>query len=318
METLQKPKVIGIDGFRSLSRGRSGSQARQLQPELDSELLRKDAAITELAMRLQQTLEITPLIQTFCEQTAEIVPCDSVCYSNETDHIVCQHGQRQRHHCRYQLDLDGQILGEIECSRATPFKVDELELLERLLAFLIYPLRNALLYQKAIAEARQDPLTGIANRAAFDEALERKISAHQRHLIDFSLLVIDVDFFKKINDTYGHAVGDMVLREVAQKLRHTVRRSDEVFRYGGEEFAVLLGNTDARGARFIAERIRNSIANTLFEHQPDLKVTVSIGYTSSSELTRVEEAFKKADEALYLAKERGRNQVIGCDELLTE
>ena len=293
MSTTTSSKVIGIDTYRTATKEESSA--------LD---------ITQLALQLQQTLELTPLLQTFCHETARIVPCDSVSYENENRLLNYQTGEKKAHKCSYQLELEGQILGTVECSRSMPFSMKEMELMERLLSLLIYPLRNALLYQKAVAEAHRDPLTGISNRAAFDEALKREICSFKRHLTSFSLLVIDIDFFKNINDTYGHITGDTVLRGVAERIRDTVRRSDEVFRYGGEEFVVLLSNTDAEGARFIAERIRREIKRHSFSANENIKVTASIGIASTNTIRDVGDTLYHADKALYQAKEDGRDRVV--------
>ena len=286
-------KVIGIDNYRTTTKEESDS--------LD---------ITRLALQMQQTLELTPLLQTFCHETARIVPCDSVRYENDNSVLNYQTGEKRSHRCSYQLEIEGDLLGKIECTRSKPFSIKETNLLERLLSLLIYPLRNALLYQKAVAEAHRDPLTGINNRAAFDEALSREICSFKRHLTSFSLLVVDIDHFKKINDTYGHIVGDTVLRSVAQGIRNTVRRSDEVFRYGGEEFVVLLSNTEIDGAKFIAERIRKEIKKLTFSVNENIKVTASIGVSSTNTIRDVTDTLFHADKALYQAKEEGRDKVV--------
>ncbi len=249
MGTKLSSKVIGIDTYRTTT-------------EEDKDAL----DITSLALQLQQTLELSPLLQTFCQETARIVPCDSVSYNHDQAMLNYLTGEKSPHKCSYQLELENHQLGTIECSRKTPFSLKEMALMERLLSILIYPLRNALLYQKAVAEAHRDPLTGIGNRAAFDEALERETCTHKRHLTHFSLLIIDVDHFKTVNDSFGHITGDTVLCGVTERICKTIRRSDEVFRFGGEEFVVILPNTDAEGARFIAERIRKEIKSQPFNN----------------------------------------------------
>lgn len=293
MKTNSPSKVIGIDRYRAETRINHDS-----------------IEITRLALKLQQTLEIAPLMQAFCQETVNIIPCDSVRYTHSNKILNFQTGETQPHRCSYQLELEGESLGEIECTRSTPFMMRETEQIERLLSLLIYPLRNALLYQKAVAEAHRDPLTQISNRAAFDEALNREICTYNRHKTNFSLMVIDLDFFKNINDTYGHIVGDTVLKSVAQVIRSTIRRSDEVFRYGGEEFVVLLSKTELEGARFIAERIRCEIKKLTIRAESQIKITASIGISASRITGDVNDILYHADKALYQAKEEGRNKVI--------
>ncbi|WP_196137563.1 GGDEF domain-containing protein [Aliikangiella sp. G2MR2-5] len=293
MNTPTQSKIIGLERYRVAANSAG-----------------KEFDITHLALQLQQTLELPPLLQTFCEHTAQIVPCDSVQYKHKDKELEYQTGSVKKHTCHYQLELEDSHLGEIQCTRETPFSIRETELIEKLLSLLIYPLRNALLYQQAVAEAHRDPLTGISNRAAFEEALSRETSSFKRHLTGFSLLLIDIDFFKRINDTYGHIVGDSVLRNVAQSIRCTIRRSDEVFRYGGEEFVVLLGNTDTKGAQFIAERIRKQVKSLEFKINQDIRISASIGVASTRSLSDVHNTLDKADKALYQAKESGRDRVI--------
>lgn len=293
MKSSSTSKVIGIDGYRVATESKADS--------LD---------VTRLALKLQQTIEMTPLLQTFCHESARIIPCDSVRYQNANSLLNYQTGEIRTHRCRYQLELEGQSLGEIECSRNKPFTMRETDLIERLLSLLIYPLRNALLYQSAVAEARRDPLTQINNRAAFDEALAREICSYKRHLTEFSLMVIDIDHFKKVNDTYGHIAGDAVLKSVAQTIKNTLRRSDEVFRYGGEEFVVILSNTEVDGAKFIAERIRREIKKLKVDSHESIQVTASIGISSSTTVKDVNDSLYHADKALYQAKDEGRDKVV--------
>jgi len=242
MKSNSSSKVIGIDGYRVETKNNTNSND-----------------VTRLALKLQQTIELAPLLQIFCQETVNLIPCDSVRYQNKMNVFNYQAGEINVHRCRYQLELEGESLGEIECTRKKPFSMRETDLIERLLSLLIYPLRNALLYQKAVAEAHRDPLTQISNRAAFDEALNREICSYKRHNTNFALMMIDIDFFKQVNDTYGHIAGDSVLKAVSQIIHKTIRRSDEVFRYGGEEFVVILSNTELEGAKFIAERVRREI-----------------------------------------------------------
>ena len=295
MKSNSPAKVIGLDSHRAY--------------ENDSQDL---IGISKLAIRLQQSIEITPLLNTFCEQTASIVPCDSVQYINDDAELKYLTGEKQIHHCRYHLELENENLGEIICSRRKPFTIKETNLIERLLSLLIYPLRNALLYRQAITQAHRDPLTQISNRAAFDESMSKQLSSYKRHQADFSLMIIDIDHFKKVNDTYGHIAGDGVLKVVAEIISKTIRGSDEVFRYGGEEFVVILGNTNQGGASFIAERVRKQIQQKVVDVSKNIQVTASIGVASSDRVDNPADTLEYADKALYQAKDLGRNQIATC------
>jgi len=157
-------------------------------------------------------------------------------------------------------------------------------------------------------QVRTDALTGVRNRRALDEELARAIqNAHRYDSEIFSVLMIDVDYFKKYNDTFGHLAGDEVLRLVAQLLQKTCRVTDIVGRFGGEEFAVVLPHTAEDGARLIAERLRAAVES---HDWPHASITVSVGIATASPTTAdAEEILRKADSALYLAKQNGRNRV---------
>ena len=159
--------------------------------------------------------------------------------------------------------------------------------------------------------AYYDPLTGLPNRRFFFEHASLIFEEVKRYEKPLSLLVIDIDHFKKINDTYGHDVGDVVLKAFADVLGGIVRKSDICARFGGEEFLVLLPNTDLEGARVLAERIRATVAKKPVEHGSIVIVfTVSIGISQYRKgMQNIDELIKEADIALYRAKEGGRNRV---------
>jgi len=156
-------------------------------------------------------------------------------------------------------------------------------------------------------QAMYDLLTGLFNRRAFDDLMHRELSLRDRHGHALSMVMIDLDHFKAVNDTYGHHAGDVVLRDLADILREVCRPSDLPCRWGGEEFACLLPQTDLENALKVAERLRAAIEVHDF---PGVgKVTASLGISQAA-LDENEESFcKRADEALYKAKEGGRNRV---------
>lgn len=163
-----------------------------------------------------------------------------------------------------------------------------------------------------------DELTGVANRRLFDRLLLREWQRCSRHKKPISIVMVDVDYFKKFNDSYGHQAGDECLKLVAKEVaRAAPRAGDLAARYGGEEFALVLGDTDADGARWVVERIRQRVHDLKVEHKesPHKYVSVSCGVSTmlpSSDFM-VDKLIKSADDALYLAKKEGRNTVAYLD-----
>jgi diguanylate cyclase (GGDEF)-like protein len=158
--------------------------------------------------------------------------------------------------------------------------------------------------------AMTDALTGILNRYGLQHILAREDAEARRYHRPLSCLVIDLDNFKKINDTYGHVIGDFTLQQIAIILRETVRASDTVFRYGGEEFLVLLPETDLDGAIALGEKIRSAVASSSFgDGRSVFNLTLSVGAGCLCDDESSHDMIARADSALYQAKERGRNRV---------
>jgi len=201
----------------------------------------------------------------------------------------------------------------IICSdEASALGQDRLRTLGSATNHLALALRNSLEFRKTKAQADHDSLTRIYNRHNFDTRLREEMKRHQRHQNELSLMMIDLDYFKSVNDTYGHQAGDMVLREVGKILQKTLRESDFPARYGGEEFVIILPQTREEHAWLLAERLRSLIGQTTFRFQKKrFRVTASIGITGlkPGALTPPETLIYNVDQALYQAKNSGRNMV---------
>lgn len=156
-----------------------------------------------------------------------------------------------------------------------------------------------------------DPLTGLYNRRHFEDTIEREFLRASRYNNHLSFAIIDVDFFKKVNDTYGHSTGDYVLKEVAYLILQNLRKTDMVFRYGGEEFTVIITETPKEKAIIPLERLRKAVEDYPFSYNSqNINVTISIGISEvCKNITTVHQLFDDADKALYKAKENGRNQI---------
>ncbi|RUM48188.1 MAG: GGDEF domain-containing protein [Hydrogenothermus sp.] len=155
--------------------------------------------------------------------------------------------------------------------------------------------------------AETDRLTGLFNKGKFNEVLKKEIERAKRYKRPLSLIIFDIDHFKRINDTYGHKVGDEVLRELAKVIKSIIRKTDFVVRWGGEEFVILAPETDLDGALKLAEKLRQTVEKHQF---PTVKnVTISLGVAQYIDEETPEEFIIRADMALYKAKENGRNRV---------
>jgi len=176
---------------------------------------------------------------------------------------------------------------------------------------LAIALSNAALVARLEKQATTDGLTGCQNKNAFHEELEFKLRAAERFNRKLSLVIADLDHFKNVNDTYGHAIGDVVLRELGRILQKMKRETDSVARFGGEEFCLLCEETDAKGAHQLAERVREELTNTTFQTElGELYVTCSLGVATYPNHARDRQTlFAAADKALYTAKQKGRNCV---------
>jgi len=264
----------------------------------------------DLAMSLQMSLDVDWVFNKFMEHIHSYFLFDGFAYSCEEPNINIQSARQKGHSCSYNLKIEDLELGKLVVYRGRKFVESELVLLENLLSILIYPLRNSIQFKKASMMAHCDALTGVRNRSTFDESLEREISLSQRYRQDISLLVIDIDFFKKVNDTYGHSVGDDILKEVAETIQHSIRTTDMLFRYGGEEFVVLLTNSDCDDSSVIADRILESVRDINKEVSGQkVDVSVSIGLACRNKLDDGVTLFKRADKAMYNAKSEGRDQL---------
>lgn len=156
-----------------------------------------------------------------------------------------------------------------------------------------------------------DALTGLYNRRHFESSFEREFSRAKRYNSRLSFAIIDIDFFKKVNDTYGHSCGDYILKEAAYLISNNFRITDLYFRYGGEEFAVILPETSKENAFIPMERLRKAFEEAIFKFNGEkISVTISVGVSELSEdISNPCELFDAADKLLYKAKENGRNQV---------
>jgi diguanylate cyclase (GGDEF)-like protein len=268
----------------------------------------------DISSALQTTLDFNKLISIFSTKIEAMVPHSAYVYSNPEFGLEIKNGVFSRHSCSYALKIEEQKLGTLKFTRNHKFDENELKLLETLLCCLIYPLKNAMSYQQALKMAYTDPLTQANNRASFNDSVRREMSLALRNGQALSMIFLDIDHFKHINDHYGHDCGDFTLASAAKRIRDNLRGSDMLFRIGGEEFVILLSGTDTAGADLLAERVRASIEHhTLAYGMETINITVSLGVSTLHKDESADTFIKRADTAMYRAKNTGRNRVVLAD-----
>ena len=268
-------------------------------------------AHSETAIRLlhviQGSLELSEVITDLHAALSDISPVKNLtfCYQETVIAIGVPGAQSESYDLVYNQDSIGTIT----------FQVNDLNdthrtLITDILLLSLRPIANAIGYQDAMARMHLDHLTGCYNRVAFDDDFYTEFELARRHNTNLALMVFDIDNFKLINDSYGHAVGDKVLQVVAQNLRQNLRSCDRVYRYGGEEFCLLLKNTPEQSVAAFAQRLCRFIARKPYiESELTLQVTVSGGVSFKQDSDNPQDMFERADNKLYLAKNSGKNQI---------
>jgi diguanylate cyclase (GGDEF)-like protein len=206
------------------------------------------------------------------------------------------------------LKIDARHIGYLAASGIAHNDRDKFHILAH--QFLL-GIRRSLLYEQVQGLAITDGLTGVLSRRFFLERCQEELERSKQFGYNFAFLMVDIDRFKDYNDRYGHLVGDVILKEAARIIKGSLREIDLVGRYGGEEFSIVLTETDCQGALFAAERIRQALeSRSIRAYDEDLKATLSIGIAAFPGNGRVMNALiEKADQALYQAKQSGRNKV---------
>jgi diguanylate cyclase len=268
-----------------------------------------------LAERLHTTLDPVEVLERFALELQQELGKVALHFIDDSGDLRYAFGSERPHSCSYQLHCEKHPLGELQLQRRRRFGEHELELAELMIGCLVPALHNALVHRNAIRNATRDALTGVGNRTALELAAAHEIALARRHGAPASLLIIDIDHFKAINDTLGHLAGDHAIRETAQLLRQISRDTDNLFRFGGEEFVLLLSGTDCKGAAVIAERVRQQVEK---RWRQSLQITVSIGVAELGNDESLLAWLERADAALYEGKRAGRNCVRVAQQAQTQ
>ena len=217
------------------------------------------------------------------------------------------------------LVTERKIVGALVAkSTGNKINIKDSEYLEQLSNQIAITINRANAYAEILKHATLDALTGFYNRRQLEERIKQEVSNAKRQHAPLCGIMTDIDYFKNVNDTYGHAVGDLVLKTIAKVIRGQLREYDIAGRYGGEEFSILLPFTKINEAQMVAERLRQTIENKVINiskiapesEQKEIKITLSLGIYEIKENDSEEDLIKKADKALYQAKNTGRNKVV--------
>jgi diguanylate cyclase (GGDEF)-like protein len=264
----------------------------------------------QLSQLLQTSLEPQRILGLFFREIQRLVPLDALSYEHKASDLRLEFGECAPHSVSFSLNHEGEHLGRLIFRRKQAFCDQEQGNLESILSALLYPMRNTLLYRAATQSALRDPLTDTGNRTAMDLTLQREIEMSRQHLQPLSLLMLDIDHFKHVNDNHGHSAGDEVLKAVAGSIKHQLRNVDMVFRFGGEEFLILLSNTGREAAAMVGERLRFAAQEQDYAADgKSIELTVSLGCSTLLPGESADSLLRRADNALYVAKRAGRNRL---------
>ncbi len=266
--------------------------------------------IEELMNRLHSELDFHQLMDTFVSEVRAVLECSGIEYSQRSNGLYYAGGVTGQHSSHYELRHAGEFLGEISFTRERAFHEHELVMIETMVGGLIRPLHNALKYQQAINFAQRDELTGLMNDSYYHNTIELEIKRAHRYKTPFSLLLIDLDDFRQINENYGRKTGDAVLIEIGERIKRATRGSDIIVRSNGDRFLVFMPNTSTVDASVVAERIRAFVVEESFACRTvEIDLTMSIGVvTVSAEDTR-HTLTERVERVMCRAKTLGKNRV---------
>ena len=271
-----------------------------------------DRAYANLASKLQSSLDPDVLLTIFKHNVREYIPLCNLVFHADNNTLAAETSARGHVHLRFDLFNNGYVLGQLECDLEQSLTMAQQALLTLLSKALSNPLYNALEYQKMKLLAFKDSLTGLANRNKFEHCFQQLVENSHKKQLDLSLLIIDLDGFKRVNDKYGHQTGDFVLANFAQLLSQFSGERVQIFRFAGDEFTILINDVDKHFVSCFAQGIKNAL--TINNSLSKFNLSCSIGSAEFQCDDTLDTLFARADKALYRAKEKGRN----CVELAAD
>lgn len=268
-----------------------------------------DRSLLSLYRSLQSTLDTATLVKGLFEWMQAELAVSSLEYSAPEARIELRHGDVQPHRAHYALRLEQRYLGKITLTSITVMSEERLKMIEQAIGVLVHHLKNALDYLSLEKTALYDPLTAVFNRTTLHDLMAKEVERAERYQCAMSVMMIDIDHFKSVNDMLGHLGGDKVLVEVARTIRTSLRSPDMTFRFGGDEFLVILPNTTLERAHVAAAKIMYRINERSIETDGrSVQARLSIGVVSRRAGESQQDLLARVDKALYAAKKAGR----GC------
>lgn len=253
-----------------------------------------------LLEQLQTTLDVNELINIFAIEAAKYLDFTGL-YFKHADVSATARGSRQaKSERQFELKINGQFFGIITYAVNMPISIANFKVLTELHDLLINPLNNAVKFHQAMQLAMQDSLTKLGNRRSFDEQIKRTMAQASRRHARAGLILCDLNKFKAINDTFGHDIGDNVLVQFSKALRKSVRDTDSVFRFGGDEFAIIVADASEQSLAVIEHRVYLAMSKDALLAK--YNVTSSLGLAFMNRADNANSFFKRADKALYSQK----------------
>jgi diguanylate cyclase (GGDEF)-like protein len=262
-------------------------------------------ATHELVAELQTSLVIEDVLAIYAKFTKKLLNFTGLQFQSTLGTAQTSESDTNSTPYIFDLTIGREHLGQLIYFSKYPLGKAIESKLRSLHSALVYPLRNAMMYSRVLKLATKDSLTGLNNRSQFNDILSQKLENCRRYQRPFSLMLLDLDNFKQVNDKFGHKIGDDTLKEFATVLNSSIRATDTVFRFGGDEFAILIEDPEFKTNQVVSERIMQFVkqSSLMSKHE----VTVSIGYTLAMSNDCDIEIFSRADKGLYKAKASGRN-----------
>ena len=253
-----------------------------------------------LLEQLQTTLDVKSLIDMFAIEVAKYLDFTGLYFKHAEISATARGSRQARSERQFELKLNGQFFGIITYAINMPISIANYKVLTELHDLLINPLNNAVQYHQAMQLAMQDSLTKLGNRRSFDEQIKRTMAQASRRHARAGLILCDLNKFKAINDSFGHDIGDHVLIQFAKALLKSVRDTDSVFRFGGDEFAIIVADATEQSLAVIEHRVYMAMSKDAFLAK--YNVTSSLGLAFMNRADNATSFFKRADKALYSQK----------------